>query len=128
MRLFDLGEVIAERRFVFEAEDGSTRDVGVRLGRPVRDGEAEDDPWMCPFQIDGLGSGGVKGIFGVDALQALTLAMHTIPVELACSMRNKRGRLLSFGEPDTTFLSGCRTAIECAGDAFPPKESEPPRE
>jgi len=59
-------------------------------------------------------------ILGVDSLQALLLAVHTVPVELAALMRRSGGQLLSFGGPDsTTFLSGCRTAIQYAGDVFP---------
>jgi hypothetical protein len=119
MRTFELGETIAERRVAFEAADGARQDVDIRLGRPVRDGQGEHERWMCPFQIAGLGSHVVRGMFGVDSLQALLHAVHTIPVELAASVRHTGGRLLSFGEPDTTLLFGCRMAIEHAGDVYP---------
>jgi len=55
MRKFQIGGVIAERRFEYQAPDGSTHNVEVRLGRPTSDGGGEEDPWVCPFQITALG-------------------------------------------------------------------------
>jgi hypothetical protein len=118
-RVFELGEIIAERRLVFEASHGFTRDVTVRIGRPVIDTSAPRETWVCPFQIDGLGAGRTIGIFGVDAMQALLLAIHTIPAELATYVRDPGGRFLHLGHVDTSFVAGCRTALEYAGDAFP---------
>jgi hypothetical protein len=119
-REFDLGDVIAERRLVFEATPGWTRDVSVKIGRPVIDPSAPHETWMCPFQIQGLGTGRVMGIFGIDAMQALLLAIHTIPSELASYIRDPGGRFLHLGGTDTSFVSSCRTVLECAGDEFPP--------
>lgn len=62
-REFELGEVIAERRLVFEATPGWTRDVRIKIGRPVLDASAPRVAWVCPFQIEGLGSDHVMGIF-----------------------------------------------------------------
>jgi hypothetical protein len=119
-REFEIGDVIAERRLTYESATGSTRDVVVRLGRPLVDPSSPHQDWVCPFQIQGLGSERVKGIFGVDAMQALLLAMHTIPAELAAYVRDPGGRFLHLGETDSSFLSSCRSALEYAGDAFPP--------
>jgi hypothetical protein len=119
-RAFELGEIIAERRLVFEASKGGTRDVCVRIGRPVLDPSAPRETWVCPFQIEGLGTGRAMGIFGIDAMQALLLAIHTIPAELAIYVRDPGGRFLHLGDTDTSFVSGCRTVLEYAGDAFPP--------
>src|SRR5262245_7877073 len=68
-REFELGEVIAERQLVFEAAPGWTCDVIVKIGRPVPDLSAPHETWGCAFQIQGLGSGRVMGILGVDSMQ-----------------------------------------------------------
>jgi hypothetical protein len=96
--------------------------VTVRIGRPVLDTSAPHETWVCPFQIDGIGSGKTRGIFGADAMQALLLAIHAIPVELAVCIRDSGGQFLHFGEPDASFVAACRMAIEYAGDEFPPRQ------
>jgi hypothetical protein len=120
-REFELGDVIAERRLVFEATAGWTQDISVKIGRPVLDSLAPHETWVCPFQVQGLGRGRVMGIFGVDAMQALLLAIHTIPAELACYIRDPGGRFLYLGGTDASFVSSCRTVVENTGDAFPPE-------
>ena len=117
--MFDIGEVIAERQLVFEANEGWARDVKLRIGRPALDPSAPRETWVCAFQIQGLGSGDVTGISGADAMQALLLAIHTIPAELATYSPRSGGRFLHRGHVDRSFVAGCRTVLEYAGDAFP---------
>ena len=118
MRTFELGEVIADRRLTFQADAGWSRDVDVRIGRPIPDPLEADRAWMCPYQIVGLGRDRVVGIFGVDSVQALLLAVHTIPAELAAFMRDPGGRFLHLDHLDAGFLAGCRIALE-KGEAVP---------
>jgi uncharacterized protein DUF6968 len=118
MRTFDLGEVIADRCFTFEAHAGWSREVWVRLGRPVADPQETDGPWLCPYQVTGLDRERVKAIFGIDAMQALILAVHTIPAELAALMRNPGGRFLHLGSVETSFLRACRSSVDVVGDIF----------
>jgi hypothetical protein len=120
---FEIGDVIAERHLTFQPREGVPQDVSVRIGRPVLDTSAPHETWICPFQIQGIGSGKARGIFGADAMQALLLAIHTIPVELAAFIRDLGGQFLHFGEPDSSFVASCRMAIECSGDEFPPRQS-----
>jgi hypothetical protein len=57
-------------------------DVRVRIGTPR---PFPDDPhanYYCPYQIAGLGSAKVRYAGGVDAMQALELALHILPTEL----------------------------------------------
>ena len=122
MRTFELGEVLAERSFVFEAEVGWSRTVEVKIGLPVQDHLPPATAWVCPFQILGLERDRVMGIFGVDALQALILAIHSVPLELAAFARETPGRFLWHGRIETTLLSGCRTALEFADEIFPDRE------
>lgn len=118
---FELGDVIAERRLVFHATAGWTRDVTVCIGRPVVDASTPQRVWVCPFQIRGLGEERVRGIYGVDAMQALLLAIHTIPAEMAAYVGEPGGTFLHLGKPDDGFVSPCRTVLKYADDAFPPE-------
>ena len=122
MATVDIGDVIAQRRLTFQPPDGVPQVVTVRIGRPVLDASAPHETWICPFQIQGIGSGSTHGIFGADAMQALLLAIHTIPVELAAFIRDSGGQFLHFDAPDSSFIAACRMAIEYAGDEFPPRQ------
>jgi uncharacterized protein DUF6968 len=122
LTVLEIGDVIAERRLTFQPREGRPQDVLVRLGRPVLDESAPHETWTCPFQIEGIGSGKTRGMFGADATQVLLLAIHTIPVELAVCIRDSGGQFLHFGEPDASFVAACRIAIEYAGDEFPHRQ------
>jgi hypothetical protein len=119
MREFQLGEVIAERRTVFEAATVSRSDVTIRIGRPILHIEPPRESWVCPIQIHGVGDGRVMGIFGVDTMQALLLAVHTIPAILGYYVREVGGRFLHHDRVDNSFVSSCRTVLEHSGDTFP---------
>src|SRR5690242_937812 len=99
-RELQLGDVMAERDLIFQPRHGAAVDVHVRIGRPVPDPSGPSEAWVCPFQIEGLGSGKTHGIFGVDAMQALLLAIHMIPVELSVFGRDLDGEFLYLGKRD----------------------------
>ena len=105
------------------AEDGSVRDLVVRMGRPVLDLIADVEHWMCPFQITGLGDDAVMGIFGTDAMQALLLGIHTIPAVLAAHIRDRGGRFQHYGEDDVSFVFGCRMVLKYSDSMFPPTDN-----
>jgi len=79
-----LGTIIATREL---RDAGSDRTLEVQIGSPRRSGRV----WECPFRIKGLGR--VQVACGVDALQALLMAVEGIRVEIASS-----GKELSFLE------------------------------
>jgi hypothetical protein len=116
---FDLGEVIAEREVLFTPDEGEPHLMIVRLGRPRPDPRAPERTWYCPYQILGINHDRVLAIFDIDAMQALILALPTVPAELAAHLRTHPGKLTRFGTPDTTWLGACRTALEYAGDVLP---------
>jgi hypothetical protein len=89
----DLGTIIAERGLYLD----DLRVVRVRIGTPVTSEEAPHEAG-CPYQIDGLGSGKVRFIFGVDGVQALWLALQTIGSDLYNSGEYRAGRLKAFME------------------------------
>jgi hypothetical protein len=68
-----LGPIIAERILTVV---GSKAHVHVRLGKPKKDRISGD--YNCPFIIDGLGESKVQQASGIDAMQALQLAMQAI--------------------------------------------------
>jgi hypothetical protein len=76
----ELGSVIAERRLRVAGKP--ELDVRVRIGAPR---PFPDDPqanYYCPYQVTGLRSSKVRYMGGVDAVQALELAIHILPTEL----------------------------------------------
>jgi hypothetical protein len=76
----ELGVLIAERRL--RVSGRPELDVRVRLGTPRPFSDAPHGDYYCPYQIVGLGTEKVRYVGGVDALQALELAMHILPTEL----------------------------------------------
>ena len=68
------GAVIAERRL--HTRETPPRLVIVSLGRPRKTRGSPD--WECPFRIEGAGVNRIEHGFGVDAFQALTMALEGI--------------------------------------------------
>jgi hypothetical protein len=44
---------------------------------------------MCPYQVSCVGDKRVRAAFGVDAMQALVLALHLLPTELRALAREE---------------------------------------
>ena len=65
-------DVIAARYLVGIRNDGTQFRIRLDIGRPYFVRESE---WACPVAIEGLG-GRLRDISGIDALQALWLAMR----------------------------------------------------
>jgi hypothetical protein len=69
-------EVIAVRRLSWE--DEPTREVLVSIGRPVETPGVQGE-FYCPIRTTGLGNDEiVTEVFGIDALQAMELALRYI--------------------------------------------------
>lgn len=56
-----------------------SQDVKVIIGVPVMDG----DDYVCPYQIKGIGDEIVRGMYGIDAVQALQLTLQILATELS---------------------------------------------
>lgn len=97
-----LTDVIAER--ALEARkpgSDSVTEVRVRIGRPIPEPDSDGD-WICPIQIVGLGDEEVANVYGIDAVQALLLALQKVGSDLAAAGRS--GVELSWLEgPDLGF-------------------------
>ena len=81
-------EVVAERNLTITAEDGETRPVTVRIGKPIRTPGAND--FFCEVQIEGLGRDRIHNIYGLDQFQALQLALSFIAI-IATVVHHHRG-------------------------------------
>ncbi|HEX2670486.1 MAG TPA: hypothetical protein VHM25_06425 [Polyangiaceae bacterium] len=87
-RPVEIGDVIAQRSFDLVRQRKTLGRVSVSFGRPVQEPTPDEHaPWFCPVAISGAGMERFIAIGGVDALQALVLALEfatsTIPLEAA---------------------------------------------
>jgi hypothetical protein len=80
--------LIAVRKLRLVAPVGDV-DVPVRLFAPVR----SVDDWSCRYEIGWPHATAARAAYGVDAMQALTLAMQMISSELYASEAHQQGRL-----------------------------------
>jgi hypothetical protein len=78
MEKIELDDIIAERHLVGRQGD-QTFAVTVKIGKPV---PHPDGDWECPYVISGLPSPISLRVGGVDAVQALFLALRAIGADL----------------------------------------------
>jgi hypothetical protein len=101
MRLRRVGTVIARRELVLDGRPRRT--ISVILGRPRRFPRSRTfrrgSDYYCPYQIRGLGNEPVTYAGGVDAVQALYLALVGVGARLERLNREHRGRLQWLGGP-----------------------------
>ncbi|WP_341715868.1 maleylpyruvate isomerase N-terminal domain-containing protein [Micromonospora sp. FIMYZ51] len=97
--MYELGEVVAERRIAMVVPDGGTSEVIVRFGKPHPDPLPGGD-WCCPFQLEGLGDRAVDAAFGVDSLQAMLLAAYRVRLLLTEHAEQTSARLDWLGQPE----------------------------
>jgi hypothetical protein len=100
MHLQNVGSVLAERILDLETSAGR-RHVTVRIGIPRAIPDCTD--MYCPYQIVGLLDGAVRYTEGVDAAQAIYLAMEAVGTALAATPEARSGRLTWYGETALGF-------------------------
>jgi hypothetical protein len=83
MKIDDIGEVIAVRKLLLRRGDIGKRTVVVKLGMPRQFPDSTD--YYAPFQITGIGSGKPKYAGGIDAFQAIQLALKMIGAYLSAA-------------------------------------------
>jgi hypothetical protein len=91
MKLGNVGEVIANRKFTLIREGQEPTEVEVLMGKPKKFPDHAD--YYCPYQVTGMGPEKVTAIGGVDAFQAIQLALGTIAVELEVMEKESGGEL-----------------------------------
>lgn len=91
MEISSLGEVMAVRTLDLLAPEGvAIGAVTIKIGKPV---DLELGLSYCPYQISGIGEENIRHAIGVDAVQALILALTKIGTDLYTSPEWKSGRL-----------------------------------
>jgi uncharacterized protein DUF6968 len=125
MTEIELGDTIATRKLRFKRADGVVVDVLVALGKPVPDPRHAQGAWMCPFQIRGVGDLKTRAIYGVDTMQALILALHILPPDLAARARESGGCFLPADEQDLGLTQVCR--LQAERDRSSRRGERPPR-
>lgn len=96
MKLNSVGEIIAERTYSLLRDGHQPETVVVQLGKPVHVPNHAD--FYCPYQITRPNSAKIMGIGGLDAFQALQLAIHPRGVELEIIRRDSGGQLIWEGD------------------------------
>jgi hypothetical protein len=97
LKLTNLGQIIATREL--DLIDGGK--VIVTIGMPQT--FPEGSSFYCPYQIEGLDSRGIRYSGGIDAVQALQLAMNCIATDLYTSDAFKAGKLRHLGMRNLGF-------------------------
>ena len=103
MKLENVGEIIAERKFELLRDAREHETIVVQLGKPARVPNHTD--FYCPYEIERRNSKKVMAICGLDAFQALQLAIVAIGVELDVIRLDSGGQLIWGGgnESDLGF-------------------------
>jgi hypothetical protein len=89
-----IGEVIAEREYLFHHDDGTERTAVLRIGKPTLPAWSDPThpPFVCPFELVGFPKEERMYAAGIDAVQALVLAFRVLPSWLLITASVHRGR------------------------------------
>jgi hypothetical protein len=96
MRDIPFVDRIAYRVLVLHRADGTTTDVTLEIGRPVRVPEY-DIPFACPFRLVGLDKEERLYSVGEDSAQALQLALQMMGAWLGIIGKGYSGEFTAFG-------------------------------
>ena len=91
MKVENIGEIIAERKFTLVRPGQPAVEVRASLGKPQRIPNHTD--YYCPYQITAPADTKLHGVCGVDAFQAIQLTMATIGIELEVLSKDSGGKI-----------------------------------
>ena len=117
MAKIPIGTIVATRDLEFIHQDGSIEDVTIEIGAPIPDpGPDAKGDWCCPWRVRGDVQASSMAFFGVDSLQALTLTLQFLPVELDQWRRRESGTFMWHGQKDLGLVARSSSdAAEKAG-------------
>lgn len=75
-------ETIAERTFEFHSAEGAVEPIELTLGKPGVMPDAPNGGWYCPYRLASAGVARESYAAGVDAVQAVLLALSKVWAEL----------------------------------------------
>jgi len=84
-----LMDIVAARKLYFF--DDKKKEIAVLIGKPQRQSDSSD--YYCLFQVVGIGDEEVRHATGIDAVQAMQLAMKMIGAYLYSLNQHNGGRL-----------------------------------
>ena len=95
MKIKDIGEVIATRRYFVTGSQDNQAKIVVQIGKPQPFPNAVD--FFCPVQVTAPGINKLSYGAGVDEVQALQLALKLIASELEILNKEYQGTLRWIG-------------------------------
>jgi hypothetical protein len=99
-----IGVIAAEREFTFKARGKKATIIRVLFGVPVRKKHPEkNEPWICTTVIKGFQPEFKTFVFGIDSLQAFTLALDLVNTVLP-SMGRGNGGEIEFLDPNAPLI------------------------
>jgi hypothetical protein len=93
-------ELIATREYAIVDADGNESPLSIQLFKPVPDGE----DWRCMAVIHEMGNVWPHSVVGIDALQALNLAIELIKSEVGSFQKRYQGGLRLFDQKEVLWL------------------------
>src|SRR5438477_6699169 len=103
-RAVPFGRTIAHRKYVWRPPGGRAHTVTVEIGTPVPSWRS----WECTVRVSGLPKTYDRPIYGVDAVQALEMALIATGKFLSESPQFRAGQIEQYGdvvsEPAALFL------------------------
>jgi hypothetical protein len=90
------GQRVAYREYRWRSKTGRRRIVKVEFGTPT---PVAGSDWGCRLRITGLPTKFDQGIFGIDAVQALELALQEAGSTVASFVKSRAGRIELWDEP-----------------------------
>jgi hypothetical protein len=92
MKLENVGEIIGDRKLTLLRDGREPAEIRVLMGKPQKFPDHID--YYCPYQIKWLGRKKVMAVGGVDAFQAIQLALDAIGVELEVIGKDSGGKIV----------------------------------
>ena len=97
---------IAEQTLRYSCADGREERIHVALYAP----RSEEIDWSCRLTVTGFSRKVRRSAWGVDAMQALVLAIHILPLELRSFVEGEPGHFID--EPDLGIDRACRMNLD----------------
>ena len=84
---YPMSTIIAKRELTRTTQNGVSSPVEVTIGTPTLIPAQDDlaECWYCPVQVLGIEHDEVRPAFGVDSMQALSLALYMAGMLIATS-------------------------------------------
>jgi hypothetical protein len=98
-KIKEIDAVVASRQMELRFEDGRTEMFLVRVGMPYEYGDGLD--WCCPYELGTESNRKLRGMFGIDSMQALELTMKTLKVEIEYWEKSGNGKFFFLDEEGT---------------------------